>query len=326
MNEQVEECSLRTHLIQLESEKGWSSATLPTSGRTITPQSWIGVCSLKKDVPLIWCMDWLAFCRQQTPTLEDNSTFPSWSGETCSGAWKSWSCPRDKKRRNGVKVLGISLHTSRGGSLTPLCSGYIPIAFWAIGLSLWARSLAAKLELALFLAVAMQHSLPKESRPLPVLSSNGWCDIQTHLLLFLSSSVSESSRQCPTLDPRVASRRWECHSLKRATFLETNCLSMLCPTCSICWTQFFAGSYLYLAELWIFSNFMQCSSFYFLYSSATENQLHMSRGMVPCQVLRATTVVFGALLGQVHHRRLPPFKPIYITRCHNSQSVFSVPT
>ncbi len=28
-------------------------------------------------------------------------------------------------------------------------------------------------------------------------------------------------------------------------------------------------------------------SFYFLYSSATENQLHMSRGMVPCQVLRA---------------------------------------
>ncbi|KAH9573477.1 hypothetical protein CY35_01G002600 [Sphagnum magellanicum] len=27
-------------------------------------------------------------------------------------------------RRNGVKVLGISLHTSRGGSLTPLCSGH----------------------------------------------------------------------------------------------------------------------------------------------------------------------------------------------------------
>ncbi len=27
-------------------------------------------------------------------------------------------------------------------------------------------------------------------------------------------------------------------------------------------------------------------AFYFLYSSATENQLHMSRGMVPCQVLR----------------------------------------
>jgi hypothetical protein len=27
-------------------------------------------------------------------------------------------------------------------------------------------------------------------------------------------------------------------------------------------------------------------SFYFLYSSATENQLHMSTGMVPCQVLR----------------------------------------
>jgi hypothetical protein len=37
VNEQVEECSLRTHLIQLESEKGWSSATLPMSGRTITP-------------------------------------------------------------------------------------------------------------------------------------------------------------------------------------------------------------------------------------------------------------------------------------------------
>jgi len=34
---EVEECSLRTHLIQLESEKGWSSATLPMSGRTITP-------------------------------------------------------------------------------------------------------------------------------------------------------------------------------------------------------------------------------------------------------------------------------------------------
>ncbi|KAH9533961.1 hypothetical protein CY35_18G081500 [Sphagnum magellanicum] len=29
---EVEECSLRTHLIQLESEKGWSSATLPASG------------------------------------------------------------------------------------------------------------------------------------------------------------------------------------------------------------------------------------------------------------------------------------------------------
>jgi hypothetical protein len=34
---EVEECSLRTHLIQLESEKGWSSATLPMCGRTITP-------------------------------------------------------------------------------------------------------------------------------------------------------------------------------------------------------------------------------------------------------------------------------------------------
>ncbi len=31
----------------------------------------------------------------------------------------------------------------------------------------------------------------------------------------------------------------------------------------------------------------------------------------------STTVFFGALLGQVHHRRLPPFKPIYFARCHN---------
>ncbi len=31
---------------------------------------------MKKDVPLIWCMDWLAFCRQLTPTLEDNTAFP----------------------------------------------------------------------------------------------------------------------------------------------------------------------------------------------------------------------------------------------------------
>jgi hypothetical protein len=31
--EQVEERSLRTHLIQLESEKGRASATLPMSGR-----------------------------------------------------------------------------------------------------------------------------------------------------------------------------------------------------------------------------------------------------------------------------------------------------
>jgi hypothetical protein len=37
----------------------------------------------------------------------------------------------------------------------------------------------------------------------------------------------------------------------------------------------------------------------------------------------STTVVFGALLGQVHHRRLPPFKPIYLTRCHNL-NLFSV--
>jgi hypothetical protein len=37
VNEQEEEWSLRTHLIQPESEKGWSSATLPMSGRTITP-------------------------------------------------------------------------------------------------------------------------------------------------------------------------------------------------------------------------------------------------------------------------------------------------
>jgi hypothetical protein len=36
------------------------------------------------------------------------------------------------------------------------------------------------------------------------------------------------------------------------------------------------------------------------------------------------TVVFGALLGQVHHIKLPPFKPIYFPRCHNLKSDFSV--
>jgi len=29
------------------------------------------------------------------------------------------------------------------------------------------------------------------------------------------------------------------------------------------------------------------------------------------------TVVFDALLGQVHHSKLPRFKPIYFPRCHN---------
>ncbi|CAK9254566.1 unnamed protein product [Sphagnum jensenii] len=37
LSPKVEKCSWRTHLIQLESERGWSSATLPMSGRTITP-------------------------------------------------------------------------------------------------------------------------------------------------------------------------------------------------------------------------------------------------------------------------------------------------
>ncbi len=105
-------------------------------------------------------------------------------------------------------------------------------------------------------------------------------------VISLLSSVSESSRKCPTLDPRVASQRWECHSLKRAMFLETNCLSMLCPTCSICWTQMFCRFLLVTCWGLDLLQFYAILSFYFLYSSATENQLHMSRGMVPCQVLR----------------------------------------
>ncbi len=133
-------------------------------------------------------------------------------------------------------------------------------------------------------------------------------------VISLLSSVLESSRKCPTLDPRVASQRWECHSLKRAMFLETNCLSMLCPTCSICWTCRFL-----LVPCWGLDllQFYAILSFYFLYSSATENQLHMSRGMVPCQVLRVPHCCFCCIVRPGYHIRLPPFKPIYFPRCHN---------
>jgi hypothetical protein len=69
-------------------------------------------------------------------------------------------------------------------------------------------------------------------------------------------------------------------------------LSMLCPTCSICWTHILCR--FLLVPCWGLDllQFYAILSFYFLYSSATENQLHMSRGMVPCQVLRVTPLLF----------------------------------
>ncbi len=53
------------------------------------------------------------------------------------------------------------------------------------------------------------------------------------------------------------------------------------------------------------------------------NQLHMSRGMLPCQVLRVPHCCFWCIVGPVLHIWLPPFKPIYFPRCHNL-NLFSV--
>jgi len=140
-------------------------------------------------------------------------------------------------------------------------------------------------------------------------------------VISLLSSVLESSRKCPTLDPRVASQRWECHSLKRAMFLETNCLSMCCPTCSICSTCRFL-----LVPCWGLDllQFYAILSFYFLYSSATENQLHMSRGMVPCQVLRVPHCCFWCIVGSGSSYQASTFQANLFLKVPQSQSLFSV--
>ncbi len=144
-------------------------------------------------------------------------------------------------------------------------------------------------------------------------------------VISLLSSVSESSKKCPTLDPRVASQRWECHSLKRSMFLETNCLSMLCPTCNNCWTQIFCWFLLVICWGLDLVQFYADLSFYVLYSSATENQVHMSRGMVPCQVLRVPHCCFWCIVGPGSSYQASTFQANLFPKVPQSQSDFSVP-
>jgi hypothetical protein len=90
---------------------------------------------------------------------------------------------------------------------------------------------------------------------------------------------------------------------------------MLCPTCSICWTQIFCRL--------TCSNFMQfCLSSFYIPVPFKTNYICLEE-WYHVKSWEYLTVVFGALLGQVHHIRLPPFKPIYFPRCHNL-NLFSV--
>jgi hypothetical protein len=74
---------------------------------------------------------------------------------------------------------------------------------------------------------------------------------------------------------------------------------------------------LYLVEALICSNFMQfCLSIFYIPVPLKTNYICLEEW---CHVKswEYPTVVFGALLGQVHHIKFPPFKPIYFPRCHN---------
>jgi hypothetical protein len=102
-------------------------------------------------------------------------------------------------------------------------------------------------------------------------------------------------------------------------------LSMLCPTCSICWTHILCR--FLLVPCWGLDllQFYAILSFYFLYSSATENQLHMSRGMVPCQVLRVPHCCFWCIVGPGSSYQASTFQANLFPKVPQSQSDFSVP-